>query len=64
VNNCSLVIAQRRVGTDVDAVIKALEGLNVSALPTESAELLKNEFVADEEDVSRNRIQYGRSWDD
>ena len=47
----NLAIAQRRVGTDVEEVVRAINELDFRTLPAEKSEQLCNEFVPNEEEL-------------
>ncbi|EDQ84913.1 uncharacterized protein MONBRDRAFT_34498 [Monosiga brevicollis MX1] len=48
----NLAIAQRRVGTDVDAVIAGINRLDLKVVTAEKAELLRSEYMASDEEMS------------
>lgn len=62
----NLAIAQRRVGTNVEEVVRAIGELDFHALPAEKAELLRNEFVPTEDELKLLTAQHtsGRSMAD
>eukprot|EP00048_Salpingoeca_helianthica_P012473 m.181766 g.181766 ORF g.181766 m.181766 type:complete len:490 (-) comp15378_c7_seq9:121-1590(-) len=62
----NLVIALRRVGTDIDEIIAAIEDLDIKKLPSEKAEILSNEFVASPEEIELLAKQHstGKKMDD
>lgn len=47
----NLAIAQRRVGTDVEEVVRAINELDFRVLPAEKAEQLGNEFVPNADEL-------------
>jgi hypothetical protein len=47
----NLGIATRRIGMDADAVIEAIEAMDMTKIPGEKAELLRNDFLPEPEEI-------------
>ena len=47
----NLGIATRRIGMDADAVIEAIEAMDMTKIPGEKAELLRNDFLPEPDEI-------------